>query len=160
MHAAYNVRLSLLAIITVLNVWGHQDNTIVDPNSLPLSAHLNIVADSGTHQAYKTHPHFQQTPPLPSTQATLVLNRSRKTSRIATHTSLAYYWPIMADYFHHKYGWDNIIFSNIDWDSSEKEYCCLSQAVIWHLSNVRMACGQPTRPYTNPNRHSPPFFSV
>ena len=32
----------------------------------------------------------------------------------------------MADYFQHKFGWDNINFSKIDWDSSEKEYCCLS----------------------------------
>ena len=32
----------------------------------------------------------------------------------------------MADYFQHKFGWDNITFSNIDWDSSEREYFCLS----------------------------------
>ena len=56
----------------------------------------------------------------------LVLNRSRVTSKMTTHASLAYYWPIMADYFQHKFGWDNKTFSNIDWDSSEKEYCCLS----------------------------------
>ena len=111
---------SLPAIITVLHVWGHQDNTTSDLASIPLSVHLNIVADSGTHQAYKNCPHFQQTPPLPSSQATLVLNGSRVTSKMTTHTSLAYYWPIMADYFHHKFGWDNITFSNIDWDSSEK----------------------------------------
>ena len=126
MHAAYNTRLSLPAIITVLHVRGHQDNTTSDLTSLPLSAHLNIVADSGTHQAYKTCPHFQQTPSLPSSQAALVLNGSRVTSKMTTHASLAYYWPIMADYFHHKSGWDNITFSNIDWDSSEKEYCRLS----------------------------------
>ena len=113
MHAAYNIRLSLLAIITVLHVWEHQDNTTADLTSLPLSAHLNIVADSGTHQAYKTRPHFQQTPPLPSTQATLVLNRSRVTFKMTTHASLAYYWPVMADYFQHKFGRDNITCSII-----------------------------------------------
>ena len=32
----------------------------------------------------------------------------------------------MADYFHHKFGWDNITFSNIDWGTSEKEYSCFS----------------------------------
>ena len=126
MHAAYNVRLSLLAIITVLHVWGHQDNTTADLNSLPLSAHLNIVVDSGTHQAYKNRPHFPQTLPLPSTQATLVLNGSRVTSKMTSHASLAYYQPIMADYFQHKFGWENITFSNINWDSSEKEHRCLS----------------------------------
>ena len=127
MHAAYNVRLSLTAIITVLHIRGHQDNTTPDPTSFPLSAHLNIVADDGTHQAYKTRPNFQQTPSLPSHQSTLVLNGSRVTSKMTTHASLAYYRPIMADYFQHKFGWDNITFSNIDWDSSEKEYYCLSQ---------------------------------
>ena len=110
----------------MLHVRGHQDNTTSDLTSLPLSAHLNIVVDSGTHQAYKTCSLFQQTPPLPSTQATLVLNGSRVTSKMTTHASLAYYQPIVADYFQHKFGWDNITFSNIDWDSSEKEYCHLS----------------------------------
>ena len=132
MCEAYNVRLILLVTITVLHVHSHQDNTTADPNSLSLPAHLNIVADSGIHQAYKNCPHFQQTPPLPSTQATLVLNRSRVTSKITTHASHAYYRPIMADYFYHKFDRDNITFSNIDWDSSEKEYqrlslvCCLA----------------------------------
>ena len=126
MHAAYNVRLSLPAIITVLHVWGHQDKTKADFTSLPLSAHLNIVADDGTHQVYKTHPHSQQTSPLPSTQATLVLKRSRVTSKMTIHASLAYYRAIMADYFQHKFGRDNKTFSNIDWDSSEKEYYRLS----------------------------------
>ena len=159
MHAAYNIRLSLPAIITVLHVQSHQDNTTADLISLPLSAHLNIVADSETHQTYKTRPHFQQTPSLPSSQATLVLNGSRVISKMTAHASLAYYRPIMADYFHQKFGWDNITFSNIDWGTLEKEYCCLSQAVAWHLSNVRMACGQPTRPYTNKNKHHPsPLF--
>ena len=125
-HAAYTIRLSLPAIITVLHVRGHQDNTTSDLTSLPLSAHLNIVADSETHQTYKTRPHFQQTPSLPSSQATLVLNGSRVISKMTAHASLAYYRPIMADYFHQKFGWDNITFSNIDWDSSEKEYCRLS----------------------------------
>ena len=80
----------------------------------------------------QTRPHFQQTPPLPSTQATLVLNGSKVTSKMTTHASLAYYRPFMADYFQHKFGWDNITFSNIDWDSSKKEYyrlspgCCLA----------------------------------
>ena len=77
-------------------------------------------------QAYKNRPHFQQTPSLPSTQATLVLSGSRVTSKMTSHASLAYYRPIMADYFQHKFGWDNITFSNINWDSSEKEHCCLS----------------------------------
>ena len=44
---------------------------------------------------------------------------------MTTHASLAYHRPIVTDYFQHKFGWDNITFSNIDWDLSEKEYCCL-----------------------------------
>ena len=156
MHEAYNVRLSLPAIITVLHVWGHQDNTTTDLTSLPLSAHLNIDADDGTHQAYKIRPHFQQTPPLPSTQATLVFNRSRVTSKMTTHTSLAYYRPIMADYFHHKFGWDNITFSNIDWDSLEKGYCHLSlglclasfklQNCLWPTNKTLHQCKQAPSP--------------
>ena len=104
----------------MLHIWGHQDTTTADLTSLPLSAPLNIVADDGTHQAYKNHPHFHQTPPLPSTHATLILNGSRVTFKMTTHASLVYYRPIMADFFQHKFGWDNITFSNIDWDSSEK----------------------------------------
>ena len=157
MHEAYNVRLSLPAIITVLHVRGHQDNTTSDLTSLPLSARLNIVADSGTHQAYKTSPHFQQTHSLPSTQATLVLNGSRVTSKMTTHASLAYYQPIMADYFQHKFGWDNLTFQTLTGTHQKKSTVASPQAVAWHLSNFRTACGQPTRPYTSANRHHPPY---
>ena len=70
MHEAYKVRLSLPATITMIEVWSHQDGTTFDRKFLSLPTHFNIVADSRTHKAYKNRPHFQQTPPLPFTQAT------------------------------------------------------------------------------------------
>jgi hypothetical protein len=126
MHEAYKVRESLPATITVLHVQSHQDETSSNPNSLSLAAHLNMFADSRTHKAYKDCPHFHQTPLLPSTQAVLVLNRCKVTSKITTLASLAYYKPIMQDDFLNKFGWDTPTFSNIDWDSSEREYQRLS----------------------------------
>ena len=103
MHEAYKVRLSLPVTIIVLHVQCHQDKSTSNPESLSIPAHLNIVAGLGTHQANKNHPHFQQTPSLPSIQGTLVLNESKVTSEMTTHASFAYYLPIMADYFHHKF---------------------------------------------------------
>ena len=50
-YRLYTFRLYLPTTITVLHVQGHQDSTTSDLNSLSLPAHLNIVADSGTHQA-------------------------------------------------------------------------------------------------------------
>jgi hypothetical protein len=126
MHKACKVRATLPATITVLHVHSHQDETSSDPNSLSLPAHLNIFADSRTHKAYKDCPHSHQIPLLPSTQAVLVLNRWKVTSKMTTLASLTYYKPIMQDYFLNKYGWDTPAFSNIDWDSSEREYQCLS----------------------------------
>jgi hypothetical protein len=126
MHEAYKVRAVLPATITVLHVQSHQDETTSDPNSLSLAAHLNIFADSRTHQVYKDCPHFHQTPLLPSTQAVLVLNGRKVTSKMTTLASLAYYKPIMQDYFLNKFGWDAPTFGNIDWDSSEREYQHLS----------------------------------
>jgi hypothetical protein len=126
MHEAYKVRAILLATITVLHVQSHQDETTTDPNSLSLPAHLNIFADSKIRQAYKDCPHFHQTPLLSSTQAVLVLNGWKVTSKMTTLASLAYYKPIMQNYFLNKFGWDTPTFGNIDWDSSEREYQCLS----------------------------------
>jgi hypothetical protein len=114
MHKAYKVRATLPATITVLHVQSHQDETSSDPNSLSLAAHLNIFADSRTHQAYNDCPHFHQTPLLPSTQAVLVLNRCKVTSKMTTLASLAYYKPIMQDYFLSKFDWDALTFGNID----------------------------------------------
>jgi hypothetical protein len=119
MHEAYTVRAILPATITVLHVQSHQDEASSDPNSLSLPAHLNIFADSRTHQAYKTCPHFNQTPFLSSTQAVLVLNGWKVTSKMTTLATLAYYKPIMQDYFLSKFDWDALTFGNIDWDSSE-----------------------------------------
>ena len=51
MHEAYTVRLSFLATISVLHVKSHQDETTSNPNTLPLPAQINIMADLGTHQA-------------------------------------------------------------------------------------------------------------
>ena len=120
MHEAYTVRHGLSATISVLHVKSHQDEITTNPNTLSLPAQLNIMADLGTHQAYKDCPHFQQTPLLPFTQAALILNRSRVTSRMSTQVTQAYYNPIMQEYFHKKFGWDTATFHNIDWDASEK----------------------------------------
>ena len=129
MHKAYTVRHGLPATITVLHVKSHQDKITLDSNTLPLPAQLNIMADVGTHQVYKDCPHFQQTPLLSSTQAALVLNGSRVTSRMSTQATQAYYNPIMQEYFPKKFGWDTATFHNIDWDASEKEYHRLSRVV-------------------------------
>ena len=86
-----------------------------------MAAHLNIFADSRTHKAIKDCPHFYQTPLLLSTQAVLVLNRCKVTSKMTTLASLAYYKPMMQDYFLNKFDWDSLTFSNLDWDSSERE---------------------------------------
>ena len=45
---------------------------------------------------------------------------------MTTLASLAYYTPNMQVYFLNKFGWDTLTFSNIDWDSLEREYQCLS----------------------------------
>ena len=126
MYKALKVRATLPATVIVLRVQSHQDETSSDPNSLSLPAHLNIFADSRTHQAYKDCPHSHQTPLLPFTQAVLVLNGWKVTSKMTTLASLAYYKPIMQDYFLNKFGWDTPTFSNIDWDSSERVHQHLS----------------------------------
>jgi hypothetical protein len=138
-HKTYKVRASLPATITVLHVQSHQDETSLDLNSLSLAAHLSIFADSRTHKAYKDCPHSHQTPLLPSTPAVLVLNGCKVTSKMTTLASLAYYMPIMQDYFLNKFGWDTPIFSNIDWNSSEREYQCLSPG--WRLASFKLQNG-------------------
>ena len=41
---------------------------------------------------------------------------------MTTLASLAYYKPIIQDFFLNKFDWDALTFGNIDWDSSEREY--------------------------------------
>jgi hypothetical protein len=139
MNKAYKVRATLPATITVLHVQSHQDETSSDPNSLSLPVYLSNFADSRTHKAYKDCPHFHQTQLLPSTQAVLVLNRCKDTSKITTLASMAYHKPIMEDYFLNKFGWDTPTFSNIDWDSSEREYQRLSPGR--HLASFKLQNG-------------------
>ena len=103
MHKVYKVRVTIIAIIIVLDVHSRQDKTPSDPNSLSLPAHLNIFVDSRMHQAYIDCPHFHQTPLLPSTQAVLVLNGWNVTSKSITLAYLVYYKPIMQDYFLNKF---------------------------------------------------------
>jgi hypothetical protein len=156
MHKAYKVRATLPAIITVLPVQSHQDETSSDPNYLSLPAHLNIFADSRTHKAYKDCPHFHQTPLLPSTQAVLVLNGSKVTSKMTTLASLAYHKPIMEDYFLNKFGWDTPHFPTLTGILQGGSTNISPQASAWHHSNSKTACGQQTKFYTNANRYHLP----
>ena len=66
--------------------------------------------------------------------------------------TLAYYKLIMQDYFLNKFGWDTPTFSNIDWDSSEREYqhlfpghCLASfklQNDLWPTNKILHQCKQ------------------
>ena len=133
------------------------DKTTSGPNSFSLPAHLNIFADSRTHQAYIDCYHVQQTLLLPSTQAVLVLNGWNVTSKMTTLASLAYYKPIMLDYLLNKFGWDVLTFGNIDWDSSEREYQHLSLDLclasfklrnsLWPTNKILHQCKQIPSPH-------------
>ena len=159
MHEVYKVREILPATITVLHVQSQQDKTTTNPISLSLPAHLNLFADSRTHQAYKDCPHFHQTLLLPSTQAVLVLNGWNVISKVTTQASLAHYKQIMQDYFLNKFDWDALTFCNIDWDSLERVYQCLSsgcrlasfklQIGLWQTNKALHGCKEITSPLSS-----------
>ena len=154
MHKAYKVRVILPATITVLHVQSHQDETTSDPNSCSWPAHLNILADSRIHQAYKDCHHFHQTPLLPSTQAVLVLNGCKVTSKITTLPSLAYITNQLCR-----------TTSSINLTGMPSHVATMTEILqrgstnhspqvgAWHHSNSKMACGQQIKYYTNTNRY-------
>jgi hypothetical protein len=157
MHEAYKVRAILPATITILHVQSHQDKTTTNPNSLSLAAHLNIFADSKTHQAYKDCPHFHQTPILPSTQAVLVLNGWKVTSKMTTLASLAY----ITNQLCRTTSSINLIgmpphLVTLTGILQRESTSVSPQAASWHPSNSKMACGQQTKSCTNANRYHLP----
>ena len=65
-NKATQVQHSISRVIKVQHVKNHQDHDTNTPETLPLPARLNILADAGTHRAYTDCPHF-----LPNTISTL-----------------------------------------------------------------------------------------
>ena len=98
-NKAMQVRHSTPGIIKVQHVKSHQDHDTITPETLPLPARLNILADAGTHQAYTDCPVFCQTSFLSSTPMALVINSGLITSNHLSFAPLAYYIPIMSAYF-------------------------------------------------------------
>ena len=98
-NKATQVRYSIPMVINVQHVKSHQDQDTNSPETLPLPARLNIMADAGTHQAYTNCPIFHQTLFLPSTPLALVINSNLVTSNHLSSALLAYYTPIMSKYF-------------------------------------------------------------
>ena len=121
-NKATQVQHSIPRVIKVHLVKSHQDHDINTPETLPLLARLNILADAGTYQAYTDCPTFHQTPFLPSTPVTLVIINNLITSNHISSTSLAYYILIMSKYFKEKHHWSEEPFLSIDWLASDKEY--------------------------------------
>ena len=121
-NKAIQVQHSIPGVIKVQHVQSHQDHDTNTPETLPLPARLNIMADAGTHQAYIDYPIFRQTPFLPSTPAALVINSVLITSNHLSSTLLAYYTPIMSTYFKEKHCWSEDTFLSIDWIASNKKY--------------------------------------
>ena len=62
---------SILRVIKVQHVKGHQDFETTEPETLNLPVRLNTLADAGTHQVYTSCPIFHQAPFLLSTPMTL-----------------------------------------------------------------------------------------
>ena len=121
-NEATQVRHSIPGVIKVQHVKSHQDHDTNTPETLPLPARLNILADAGTHQAYTDCPTFCKTPFLPSTPVALVINSNLITSNHLSSASVAYYTPIMSKYFQEKHRWSEETFLSIDWLASDREY--------------------------------------
>ena len=79
-NKAKQVRHSIPGVIKVQHVKSHQDHDTNTPETLPLPARLNILADAGTHQAYIDCPIFCQALFLPFTPVALVVNSWHITS--------------------------------------------------------------------------------
>jgi hypothetical protein len=122
----------------------------------PSQPNSRFFADSRTQQTYKVCPHFHQTSLIPSAQAVLVLNGCKVTSKMTTLASLAYYKPIMQDYFLDKFGWDTPHFPILTGILQRESTNVSPQAGAWYRSNSKMACGQQTKSYTNTNRYHLP----
>ena len=102
-NKATQVQYSIPGVIKVQCVKSHQDHDTNTPETLPLPARLNILADAGTHQAYTDCLIFCQTPFLPSTPVALVINSNLITSNHLSSASLVYYTPILSKYFKEKH---------------------------------------------------------
>ena len=116
------VQHSIPGVIKVQHIKSYQDHDTNTPETLPLPARLNILADVGTHQAYTGCLIFRQTPFLPSTPVALVINSNLITSNHLSSASLVYYTLIMTKYFQEKHCWSEETFLSIDWLTSGKEY--------------------------------------
>ena len=101
-NEATQVQHSIPGVIEVQHVKSHQDHDTNTPETLPLLARLNIMADAGTHQAYIGCLIFCQTPFLPSTSVALVINSNLITSNHLSSASLAYYTPLITTLFKEK----------------------------------------------------------
>ena len=121
-NKAIQVQHSIPGVIKVQHVQSHQVYDTTTPETLPLLARLNILADAGTHQAYIDYPIFRQIPFLPSTPAALVINSVLITSNHLSSALVAYYTPIMSKYFKEKHCWSEETFLSIDWIASNKKY--------------------------------------
>ena len=125
-------------MIKVQHDKSHQDQDTNTPETLPLPARLNILADAGTHQAYTDCLIFCQTPFLPSTPVALVIKGNLITSNHLSSTLLAYYTPNMSKYFQEKHRWSEETFLSIDWLVSDREYKWLPterQLALFKLQN-------------------------
>ena len=121
-NKATQVGHSIPGVIKVQHVKNHQDYDTNTPETLPLPARLNILADAGTHQVYTDCLIFCQTPFLPSTPMALVINSSLITSNHLSSASLTYYTPILSKYFKEKHHWSEETLHSIDWLASDQEY--------------------------------------
>ena len=158
-NEATQVRHSIPGVIKVQHVKSHQDHDTNTPETLPLPARLNLLADVGNHQAYTNYSVFRQTPFLHSTPVALVINSCLITSNYLSSALLACHTPIMSKYFKEKHCWSEETFLSIDWLALDREYKCLPtgcrlasfklQNGLWPMYSVLHQC-KPVQSLTCP----------
>ncbi len=144
------------ALSTIQHVKAHQDCNRPF-SSLPLSAQLNIQVNNAANTAYTDDSPTCHTPLLPCTLAAISLGGKRVTAELSSVINLHYYTPILESRYCTKNGWTTAIFHSIDWESSEREYKCLSygrrlasfkiQQGLWPTISFYISVKLPLPPY-------------
>ena len=132
------VRHSIPRVIKVQHVKSHQGYDTNTPETLPLPARLNILADAGTHQAYTNCPIFCQVSFLCCTSVAVVLNSNLITSNHHSSAPFAYYTPLISAFSKKRSSWSKETIFFIDWLASDMEYKRLligHRLVSFHLQN-------------------------
>lgn len=121
MHTAQVVLTSIPVDLSVHHVKSHQDAGDVLFSRLPLSAKLNIQADTLATSAYMDCPSPLVSPCSPEVFASLSILDVPVTSHLKDTLLVKHYAPKQLQYFHTTHGWSEDIFLTIDWVSSSRD---------------------------------------